>query len=809
MESLWQDIRFGIRMLLRSRTFTLLATLSLAFGIGANTAIFSVVNAILLRPLPVQEPDRLVRFYAGSESASYTDYQYYRDQNKVFSGLAAHGFVPCNLQVNGQSERVLGELASANYFSVLGVHMHLGRGFLPEEDQSPGQAPVAVISYSLWERRFGARADISNQMVTINGSHFTIVGVTPPDFTGTFVGYAPELWLPIMMAGQVKSETALTNSRSRWLNLTGRVKPQVTRDETQADLTLLYQRLEQERPEQERTWGYIVLEPEGQLFRKLRTPVSLVLGLLMAAVAFVLLICCANVANLILTRAAGRGKEIAIRLALGASRIRIMRQLFVENALLSVLGGVLGLLLAFWVTSILGSIKPPTPVPIILDFKPDIRVLVFTLIVSLVASLVFGLAPALQSTKPDLVPVLKKESFVAVGGRRKFHLSTLFVIGQVAMSFVLLTSATLFIRSLQNASTLDPGFEVDKGLVFSFDLASQGYNEAKGKEFYRRLMEKLKSSPEVATASTAKIVPLSLNRMSLRLALEGSDPTQGYQKPVEFNYVGPGYFPTLGIPILRGREFTERDDEKAPGVAVVNETAAKMVWNNQDPIGKRFQQIDFDGLTQFYEVVGVARDSKYHTLGEDPEPFVYLSTLQRYDPELVVHLNPRSDAQTAVALVRREVQALDPNLPLDAKTMRESIGIAFLMPRLGATVLGILGLIGLVMSSVGVYGVIAYTVSRRTREIGIRVALGAQRHQVIMMVVRQGLKLAIIGIVIGVLVAVFAMRVLGSFLYGLSSADLLSFAYVSVLLLGVALAACYLPARRATRIDPIVALREE
>jgi predicted permease len=362
---------------------------------------------------------------------------------------------------------------------------------------------------------------------------------------------------------------------------------------------------------------------------------------------------------------------------------------------------------------------------------------------------------------------------------------------------------------LQNASTLDPGFEVERGLVFSFDLASQGYNEIKGKDFYRRLMEKLKSSPEVASAGTAKIVPLSLNRMSLRVALEGRDPTQGYQKPVEFNYVGPGYFPTLAIPILRGREFTERDDEKAPGVAIVNETAAKMVWNNVDPIGKRFQQVDFDGLTQFYEVVGVARNSKYHTLGEDPEPFIYFSTLQRYDPELVVHLTPRGDPQNAVALVRREVQTLDANLPLDAKTMRESIGIAFLMPRLGATVLGILGLIGLVMSSVGVYGVIAYTVSRRTREIGIRVALGAQRHQVIMMVVRQGLKLATIGIVIGVLIGLFAMRVLGSFLYGLSSADLLSFVYVSVLLQGVAMAACYVPARRATRIDPIVALREE
>ena len=809
MESLWQDIHFGIRTLLRSRIFTLMATLSLAFGIGANTAIFSIVNAILLRPLPVTEPDRLMRFYAGSETASFPEYQYYRDQNNVFSGLAAHGFVPFNLQINGQPERVLGEIATGNYFTVLGVRMHLGRGFLPEEDQTPGLAPVAVISYRLWERRFGARADVTSQVVTINGTHFNLVGVAPREFTGTFVGYAPDIWVPAMMAGQVKSATALTNPHSRWLNLTGRLKEGTSPAGSEANLTLLYKRLENEKPETERSWGYILVEPEGQLFRKLRTPVSLVLGLLMAAVAFVLLICCANVANLILTRATGRGKEIAIRLALGASRIRIIRQLFIENLLLSIVGGILGLLLAFWVTSLLASLKTATPVPIILDFRPDGRVLVFTLFVSLIASLVFGLAPALQSTKPDLVPALKKESIEPGFGKRKFRFSTLLVIGQVAMSFVLLTSATLFIRSLQNASNLDPGFEVDKGLVASFDLTSQAYSEEQGKDFYRRLMEKLKTSPEVTSAGTAKLVPLSLNRMSLKVMLEGIDPTVSYQKAVEFNYVGPGYFPTLGIPVLRGREFSERDDEKSPGVAVVNETAAKLIWNNMDPVGKRFQQVDFQGLTDFFEVVGVVRDSKYRTLGEDPQPFIYFSTLQHYDPELVVHLRPRGDSQAAVGLIRREVQALDRNLPVEIKSMKDSIGIAFLMPRLGATILGILGLIGLVMSSVGVYGVIAYTVSRRTREIGIRVALGAQRRDVIMMVVRQGVKLTAIGIGIGVVVALLATRVLGSFLYGLSSADLLSFGYVSLLLLGVALAACYVPARRATKVDPNIALREE
>lgn len=809
MESLLQDIRFGIRMLFRSRIFTLLATLSLAFGIGANTAIFSVVNAILLRPLPVEEPDRLMRFYAGSEVASFQDYQYYRDQNDVFTGLVAHGFVPLNLQSNGQSERVLGEVATANYFAVLGVHMRLGRGFLPEEDQGPANGPVAVISHGLWERSFAARPDITSQIVTINGTQFTIVGVTPREFHGTFVGFAPEIWVPVMMAGQVKSASALTNPQSRWLNLTGRLKPGITRDELQTNLSLLYQRREQDKPQTERSWGFIVVEPEGQVFPKLRTPVSLVLLLLMAAVAFVLLICCANVANLLLTRAAGRGKEIAIRLALGASRIRILRQLVVENLLLSILGGSLGLLLAVWVTSVLGSIQPVATIPIILDFKPDVRVLAFTLFVSVFASVVFGLAPALQSTKADLVHGLKNDGFSAGLGKRKFQLSTLFVIGQVAISFVLLTGATLFIRSLQNASTLDPGFEVDKGLVFYFDLASQGYSEARGKDFYRRLTERIKTSPETMTAGTAKIVPLSLNRMSLLVTLEGTDPAQAYKKPVEFNYVGPGYFPTLGISVLRGREFNDEDNESAPGVAVINETAARLLWKNDDPLGRRFRQVDFDGLSQFYEVVGVARDSKYRTLGEDPLPFIYLSTLQHYDPELVVHLKPRGDSQTAVAMVRREVQNLDANIPLDVKTMRESIGIAFLMPRLGATILGILGLIGLVMSSVGVYGVIAFTVSRRTREIGIRMALGAQRRDVNMMVLWQGVRLATIGIAIGLVGALLATRVLSSFLYGLSSVDLLSFGYVSLLLLVVALAACYVPARRATRVNPITALREE
>lgn len=542
MESLWQDIRFGVRMLLRSRTFTFLATLSLAFGIGANTAIFSVVNAILLRPLPVQEPDRLLRFYAGSEVTSYPDFQYYRDQNKVFSGLTAHGLAPFNLQSHGQSERILGEIVTGNYFSVLGVRMQAGRSFLPEEDQTPGLAPVAIISHQLWERRFGRRADVTNQIVTVNGTQFSIIGVTAPEFTGTFVGYAPEIWIPIMMAGQVKGPDSLTNPNTRWLNITGRLKPLVTLDESQADLSLLYHRLEQEKPERQRSWGYIVVEPAGQLFRKLRTPVSMVLALLMAAVAFVLLICCANVANLILTRAAGREKEIAIRLALGASRFRIMRQLLVENVLLSISGGTLGLLLAFWATSLLGSIRPPAPVPIIINFRPDFRVLIFTLFISLLASLAFGLVPALQTTKPDLVPALKKEYFGYGIVKRRFHLSTIVVISQVAMSFVLLTSATLFIRSLQNASTMDPGFEVEKGLVFSFDLASYGYTEAQGRDFQRRLMEKLKTSPEVMTAATAKIVPLSLSRMSLLVTLEGTSPSEVFKKPVEFNYVGQAIF---------------------------------------------------------------------------------------------------------------------------------------------------------------------------------------------------------------------------------------------------------------------------
>ena len=809
MESLWQDVRFGVRMLLRSRTFTLLATLSLAFGIGANTAIFSVVNAILLRPLPVEEPDRLLRFYAGSEVTSYPDFVYYRDQNKVFSGLAAHGFSPFILQTNGTSERVLGEIVTGNYFSVLGVRMQAGRTFLPEEDQSPGLAPVAIISHGLWERHFGGRSDVTNQTVKVNGTPFSIVGVAPPEFRGTFVGYSPDIWIPIMMAGNVKSPTALTDPNSRWLNLTGRLKPLVTTDETQADLSLLYKRLEQDKPERERSWGYIVVEPAGQLFRKLRTPVSLVLVLLMAAVAFVLLICCANVANLILTRAAGRGKEIAIRLALGASRIRIVRQLLVESILLSVLGGALGLVLAYWVTSLLASVRPATSVPIILNFQPDFRVLIFTLFVSLLASLAFGVAPALQTSKPDLVPALKRESFGHRNVRRRLPLSSIIVISQVAMSFVLLTSATLFIRSLRNASTLDPGFEVEKGLVFTFDLASQGYTEAQGIDFQRRLLEKIKTSPEIATAGAARIVPLSLNRMSLLVTLEGTDPSEAYKKPVEFNYVGAGYFPTMGIPIMRGREFSDNDDENAPGVAIVNETAARMLWTNGDPIGKRFRQIDFDGLSQFYEVVGIARDSKYRTLGEDPEPFIYFASLQHYEPELVVHVRPQGDSQAAVALVRREVQVLDENMPLDVKTMKESIGIAFLMPRLGATVLGVLGLIALVMSSVGVYGVIAYAVSRRTREIGIRVALGAQRRDVVMMVVRQGVNLVAIGVGIGLVLALIATRVLGSFLYGLSATDLFSFGYVSLILFGVALAACYVPARRATRIDPIIALREE
>lgn len=824
MQTLWQDLRYGCRMLLNSPGFTGLAVLALALGIGANSTIFSLVNALLLRPLPVERPEQLAAVYTSDFSSgdygtsSYPDYLDFRDRNQVFSGLVAYTVTPFSLNVDGANERAFGEVVSGNYFADLGIKMALGRGFLPEEDQTPGSHPVAVIGHKLWQGRFGGNPAIVGRSVTINGHAFTVVGVAEEKYFGLLRGLAAELWVPAMMMKQaLPGSDNLVERGSRSFFVMGRLKPGVTLDQAQANFGSIAEQLFKEWPQR---WNNIRNEPrrislvpesEARVMPDVRTPVVIFMALLMAVVGLVLLIACANVANLLLARAAARRKEIAIRLALGAGRGRLIRQLLTESVLLAVLGGVGGLLLAMWGVELLMAFKPPVPIPLEIDLGIDWRVLGFTFAVALLTGVLFGLAPALAASRPDLVASLKDEAG-AVGARRgRGRLRGTFVIVQVALSLLLLICSGLFLRSLSNASSIDPGFDADNLLVMAMDLQLQGYNETTGRSFSNQLLDRVRALPGVESASITDALPLGLDSARRGISIEGYTAQPGESTEVNSAYVTPGYFETLRIPVMQGRAFDGQDRVGAPGAVMINEAFARRYWPGQDALGKRIQRgSGNNNNSPFLEVVGVVKDGKYATLGEEATPFFYLNLAQDYlsAPTLIVRTS--GNPLTQLASVRNEIAGLDKSLPLfDVKTMRQHLGLALLPARLAGSVLGVFGLVALILAASGIYGVMAYSVAQRTREIGIRMALGARAVDVLKLVVRQGMTLVVIGVVIGLTGAVALTRMMTSLLYGVGATDPVTFIGVSALLASVALLACYLPARRATKVDPLVALRYE
>ncbi|HSB12729.1 MAG TPA: ABC transporter permease [Blastocatellia bacterium] len=822
MESVWQDLRFAIRLSARNPGFSVVAVLALAMGIGANTAIFSLVNGALLRPLPaVSNPGELVlleRTRNGRVSnSSYPDYLDYRDNNSTFAGLAAHCGTPLTLN-NGSTERLRSDLVTGNYFSVLGVKAALGRLINPDDDTDPGASPVAVLSYGFWRRAFGGSPEVAGQKIKLNNYDFTIIGVAARDFVGTEKGLAFDVWIPIKMQVQAMPRTMgrhWFNDRSAgWLTLFGRLKPGVSLDRAQAELATVAGQLERSYPNTNSGSGLVLLAGLG-LDSDDRASLRNFLGLLAAAVAFLLLIACSNVANLLLVRATTRRKEIAVKLALGATRGRLVRQMLIEGLLLSLVAGGVGTLLAPWATELIVSLQQPAYALRGMDVSLDARVLLFTTFLSILTGVVFGLAPALRATSPDLVTSLKDGS--PGSGNRTSRSQQRLVVVQVALSLVLLVGAGLAVRTMRKLLTMDRGFNSENLVLMSMDLTIQRYDESKGKSFYEELIRHVEALPGVVSASLAKTVPPNdwSDRLSVFLPGEAPPPEVLRARDdlglrVDANRVAPHYFQTLGIPILEGREFDEGDRTDAPLVAIVNEKLASRLWPGESAIGKHLAVPFWREPRPPVEIVGVAGDTKHRSLLDEMPMLVYMPELQAYDGRATLVARVSSNPSGFIPAIRNEVAAIDRDLPLYAvKTMSEQISSTLWQQRMAAGLIGLFGTIALLLAAIGLYGIISHWVALRTREIGIRMALGARAADVTRMVVRQGLWLALQGIAGGIVSAFVLTRLMSSVLYGISATDPMSFAASSILLAGVALGASFAPALRAAKVDPMIALRCE
>ena len=816
MDSLIKDVRYAIRGLIKRPAFTAIAVVTLALGIGANTAIFSLVNTVLLRALPVERPEEIVSVSVrgkddSMQAMSHPNYIDYRDQNQVLSGLLIYRFVPLSMSRSGLNERVWGYEVSGNYFDVLGVKAIKGRTFAPDEYRAKLAGPVIVVSYDSWQRRFGGDPDLVGKDVLLNNHQFKVIGIAPEGFKGTEFVYAPEIWVPASMMEWVEpGATWLDNRDTNNFFAVGRLKPGVNSKQAEQSLNGLALQLAKQYPNDNEGQTIKVL-PTGFILPELRGAVVNFTWILMISVAIVLLVTCTNLAGLLLARATERRREIAIRLAMGANRYRLIRQLLTESVLLSLVGGVGGLLLALWIIKMLLAFKPPIDFPLVMDVSIDWRVLLFSLFLSLLTGEIFGLAPTLQATRPSLLKSLKDNA--AQGGASRNLLRSGLVVAQMALSLVVLIGAGLVVRTLQQLQTMNPGFDPQNALTMSFDVGLQGYDEAKGQQFYRQLGERVRAIPGVKAAAITSYMPLSLNYNSNSIFIEGQPAERGANAPTAMAAaIGPGYFDTMSTPILVGREFSEQDGAKTEQVAVVNETFVKRLLpsaqSGEEALNRR---VSFSGAEgPFMRIVGVARDGKYFNIAEEPRAFIWTPLSQNYSSNGILVVRTTGAPESTIASARREVQALDPTLPVfDVKTLTDHMRLSLFPARVAAAVLGVFGVVALLLSAIGIYGITSYAVAQRTREIGIRIALGAQLSDVLKLVLTHGVKLTILGVGIGLLGAFLVTRAITSVLYGVSATDPLTFGLVTFVLVLVALLACYFPARRATKVDPLVALRYE
>jgi predicted permease len=821
MEILLRDLRYAARTLLRRPGFTLAAVLSLGLGIGANTTIFTLVNSVFLTAVPVAAPERVVVVYTNERDnpdfsylpVSWLNYQDLRQQNDVLSGLAAFRWLRPSLLHGDRPERLFSQIVTDNYFAVLGVKPLLGRVFTAEDFATRSGGPVVFLAYAFWERRFGCDPSILGKDLVLNGRKLTVVGVGPRGFKGTNTMNGPDLWIPMSMYEQLASQRSYLDNRGwRMFDMLGRLRPGVTTEKAQASFTVLAGRLERAYPADNKGQGIRVLPLAQAAIEPQQRAVYMRAGtVLMSVVGLLLLIACANVASLLLSRGIGRRKEIAIRLSLGPSRRRLVRQLVTESLLLSVFGGMVGVLVAVWGPRFLWRFRPPFFTETAIDLGLSTRVLLFTLAISLATGLLFGLAPALQAFNTDLVTALKTQVAVpAKSARGRLPLRHLLIVSQVALSLLALVGAGLFLRSLRSAQHINPGFNITQIVNATYDLAGRGLDEARGRHFHRQVIERLEVLPGVRSATVSSNRPLHRGALYRRVLAEDDDRADRDRfPPVRTNTVGKDYFRTLAIPILQGRDFLHTDRSDTPLVAVVSEAMAKTYWPGRNPVGRRFRTPE-DNLT--FEVVGVARDAKYVTLGESPLPLFYVSIEQMYLPEVTVQVRVEhaSVDRGMVETVRREVQALDRTLPLSyVESMGEEIDLALWGQRMAAVLLSVFALLALVLAATGIYGVMAYSVSQRTREMGIRMALGARRADVLRLILRQAMTIVAIGLALGLLGASAGSRVLAGLLYGVSATDLRTFTVFSLLLASVALLASLIAARRGVQVDPAITLRGE
>ena len=826
MDQLFADLRFALRWMRRSPGFVCVAVASLGIGIAFNATLFAVVDALLLRPLPVRAPDRLVDVYtSGSDgdpwnTSSHPDYRDLRARNQVFTDVAGHSAMMAAVRQGERSRLVLGEVVTGNFFAVLGINAALGRTLLPADDRDAA-ARAVVIAHRYWMREYGGARDVIGRQLRIRSQPYTIVGVAPEGFHGMVPMLAAELWLPTVWVAEIEpagiidvvpspgARTRLERRGYRWMFLKGRLKDGVGLDQARADLELLTAQLRQKHPETNRDRRVSLrASSDVRLHPAADGPIAAAAAGLMIAVGLVLAIACANVASMLLARASARQKEIAIRLAVGASRADLVRQLMVESLLLALAGGAAGTLLALWAVRAVGLLDPPVDLPLSLDLRLDGRVLLFAFAVSAAAGLVAGLMPAFKASSPSLVDDLRGGLTPAVAAGRRWTLRDGLVAGQMAFTVMLLVCAALLVRSLAAAQRADVGFRADGLAIVGVDLQSAGYAPEQGAPFYRAALDRIRALPGAQDAALASRLPFSLNFNVEQIWVPGVHQPGDRGAPTHNARVSADYFGTLGVPLLEGRLFTAADGPGTPPVVVINEAMARRYWPGATALGRRVRLRDQDG--PLYEVVGVVADHKVQTVGEEPKPYMHFAYEQQPGLYQVIVVRGSGDAGALLAAAQRELLALERNLLfIGSETMESQIAATLYPMRVGATLLTGAGAIAMALAAIGLYGTIAYSVARRTKEIGIRMALGAARSGVLALVMRQGLGVALAGLLSGALLAVAATRALSGVLYGVTAADPVAWGSAAALLIGIAAVANFVPARRAARIEPTAALRTD